>query len=77
MVANFWVGAKICPSSTLTARQTAVQVFFQAQAVRLSPTIACFRLLQVAKLQADGGQHSSILHRVAAASCLPSRQEQV
>jgi len=60
---KFLGGGKICPSSTLTARQTAVQVFFQAQAVRLSPTIACFRLLQVVKPQADGGQYSSILRQ--------------
>ncbi len=37
--------------------------FFQAQAVRLSPCIVCFRLLQVAKPQAGGGQYSCILRQ--------------
>jgi len=40
------------------ARQTAVQVFFQAQAVRLSQCIVYFSVYRAAKPQADGGQYS-------------------
>jgi len=40
--ANFWVGAKICPAPKLTARQTAVQVFFPSTGGAAEPEYHVF-----------------------------------
>ena len=59
MVANFWVGAKICPvaqangpsASSGQARQTAVQAFSLSTGGAVEPSIEYFTLLRVAKPQ--------------------------